>query len=199
MRVYKEYPRPFLLEETKLTSIVNKIHEQLDDHPGTIRADQFDVFLPRNRTQQASSVEEVLRLENSRDYLCYYDGSDGSVTKTIVGIEGPAAYSATWWDPRNTATNPGICCNSWNCRSCDPLCEDAPWSTLTPQQAFQSSQLPVSRSAAVVLSSATPTLIGGCERGDIRTLVCLPPPNDWRCLLAPACGSSAGMRSEPSE
>jgi hypothetical protein len=109
MRVYKEYPRPFLLEETKLTSIVNKIHEQLDDHAGTIRADQFDVFLPRNRTQQASSVEEVLRLENSRDYLCYYDGSDGSVRKTIQGIEGPAVYSAIWWDPRNGGfTGPSI-------------------------------------------------------------------------------------------
>ncbi len=36
-----------------------------------------------------------------RDYLCYYDGSDGSVVKTIEGLEGPAAYSASWWDPRD--------------------------------------------------------------------------------------------------
>jgi hypothetical protein len=36
-----------------------------------------------------------------RDYRCYYDGSDGSVVKTIEGIEGPAAYSARWWDPRS--------------------------------------------------------------------------------------------------
>jgi hypothetical protein len=44
-----------------------------------------------------------------RDYLCYYDGSDGSVVKTIEGIEGPAAYSARWWDPRNGGfTGPSI-------------------------------------------------------------------------------------------
>jgi hypothetical protein len=36
-----------------------------------------------------------------RDYLCYYDGSDGAVRKTIQGIEGPATYSAMWWDPRS--------------------------------------------------------------------------------------------------
>ncbi len=36
-----------------------------------------------------------------RDYLCYFDGSDGSVVKTIEGVARHTAYSARWWDPRN--------------------------------------------------------------------------------------------------
>jgi hypothetical protein len=43
-----------------------------------------------------------------RDYLCYFDGSDGSARKTIEGIEA-ASYSAVWWDPRNGGlAGPGI-------------------------------------------------------------------------------------------
>jgi hypothetical protein len=48
-----------------------------------------------------AAIFEATHAVTPRDYLCYYDGSDGSVRKTIEGIEGPAAYSAAWWDPRN--------------------------------------------------------------------------------------------------
>lgn len=47
------------------------------------------------------AIFQATQAPGPRDYLCYYDGSDASVVKTIQGIEGPAAYSARWWDPRN--------------------------------------------------------------------------------------------------
>ena len=43
---------------------------------------------------------QATRLLAPRDYLCYYDGSDGEVVKAIEGIAGPAGYSARWWNPR---------------------------------------------------------------------------------------------------
>jgi hypothetical protein len=48
-----------------------------------------------------AAIFEATRIVGPRDYLCYYDGSDGSASKTIEGLEGSAAYSALWWDPRN--------------------------------------------------------------------------------------------------
>jgi hypothetical protein len=48
----------------------------------------------------AAAIFQATGVVAPRDYLCYYDGSDGSVSKTIEGIEGPAAYEAMWWDPR---------------------------------------------------------------------------------------------------
>ncbi len=46
-------------------------------------------------------IFQSTQLQAPRDYLCYYDGSDGSAAKTIEGIAGHAVYSARWWDPRN--------------------------------------------------------------------------------------------------
>jgi len=54
-------------------------------------------------------IFQATHLAAPRDYLCYYDGSDGSVVRRIEGIEGPAGYSARWWDPRDGGfTGPGI-------------------------------------------------------------------------------------------
>jgi hypothetical protein len=65
-QINKEYPKGFLLEPTKLTRIIDKIHERLEDHQPTMKRDQFDVFLTANRHEQINKVEDVLSLDNSR-------------------------------------------------------------------------------------------------------------------------------------
>ena len=65
-QIHKEYDRPFLLEPTKLTRLINTIHERLGDHPYTTAHDHFEVFLSGNRHEELSSIDAVLALENSR-------------------------------------------------------------------------------------------------------------------------------------
>jgi hypothetical protein len=56
-----------------------------------------------------AAIFQTSHIAAPRDYLCYYDGSDGAASKRIDGIEGPAAYTAMWWDPRNGGfTGPSI-------------------------------------------------------------------------------------------
>ncbi len=55
------------------------------------------------------AIFQATGLAAPRDYLCYYDGTDGSVVKTLRGIAGPAGYTALWWDPRDGGfTGPGV-------------------------------------------------------------------------------------------
>src|SRR5687768_13249550 len=65
-QIQKEYPKPFMLEPTKLTRLVDKMHERLNEHSPTVQRDQFDVFLAGNRHEQMSKVEDVLALDNSK-------------------------------------------------------------------------------------------------------------------------------------
>jgi hypothetical protein len=65
-QIHKEYTRPFLLEPTKLTRILDVIHERLNDHYHVVLFDHFEVFLSENRTEEMSSLDDVFALENSR-------------------------------------------------------------------------------------------------------------------------------------
>lgn len=65
-QVHKEYQRPFLLEPTKLSRLVDRIHERLADHQSTTRHEEFEVFLSGNRREEIATLEQVLELENSR-------------------------------------------------------------------------------------------------------------------------------------
>ncbi len=64
--IHKEYPRPFLLERTKLNRIIDKMHERLQDHTPTMKLDKFDIFLSGNRHQHLDTIDQVLALDNSR-------------------------------------------------------------------------------------------------------------------------------------
>ena len=64
-QIDKEYVQPFVIEPTKLTRIVDKIHERLGDHAGTTTHDSFEVFMSGNRHEILQSLETVLALENS--------------------------------------------------------------------------------------------------------------------------------------
>jgi hypothetical protein len=55
------YAQSFQLEPTKLTRILDKIHERLEEHASTTKRDHFEVFMSGSRR-----VEDVLKLENSR-------------------------------------------------------------------------------------------------------------------------------------
>jgi len=65
-QVHKEYEKPFVLEPTKLTRIIDTIHERLGAQTTTKTTDRFEVFLSGNRRDELDTVEEVLALENSR-------------------------------------------------------------------------------------------------------------------------------------
>ena len=65
-QIHKEYSRAFLLEPTKLTRIVDTIHQRLKDHPHTTIEDHFEVFLSGNRREELRCIDRVLALENSR-------------------------------------------------------------------------------------------------------------------------------------
>jgi hypothetical protein len=67
-QIDKEYYQPFLLEPTKLTRLVDKIHERLGDHAGTTKHDSFEVFLSGNRHETLGNADSVLALENSRKH-----------------------------------------------------------------------------------------------------------------------------------
>lgn len=66
MQIHKQYDRSFLLETTKLVSLVNTIRDRLADHHGTTAHDSFQVFLSGDRVEELTDVDEVLALDNSR-------------------------------------------------------------------------------------------------------------------------------------
>src|SRR5437762_13881313 len=65
-QIRKEYPRPFLLEPTKLTRIVDRIHERLTQHQNSALRDYFEVFLSGNQHEEMESLTEVFAMENSK-------------------------------------------------------------------------------------------------------------------------------------
>jgi hypothetical protein len=77
-QIYKEYARPFLVEPTKLTRLVDRIHERLAQHRDTTPRDYFEALLSGSRREEMTSVAEVLALENSRK------GDDGVTMGSIV-------------------------------------------------------------------------------------------------------------------
>src|ERR1017187_9455386 len=67
-QIDKKYGRSFLVETTKLTRLIDKIHERLGDHPHTTTHDAFEVFLSDKRHERLTRIDEVLALENSRKH-----------------------------------------------------------------------------------------------------------------------------------
>ena len=67
-QIDKPYERAFLLEPTKLTRLIDKIHERLGDHHNTTTHDSFEVFLSDKRHEKLTSVDQVLAIENSRKH-----------------------------------------------------------------------------------------------------------------------------------
>lgn len=63
--VDKDYSGSIFLEPTKLIRILNLIHERFGDLPNIVSRDRFDVFMPDNRHEVLTSVDEVLNLDNS--------------------------------------------------------------------------------------------------------------------------------------
>jgi hypothetical protein len=63
--IRKEYQQPFQLEPTKLTRIVDTIHERLAQLPGSVLHDHFEVFLAGQRQEEMNTVDDVLQLDNS--------------------------------------------------------------------------------------------------------------------------------------
>jgi len=68
INVHKEYHQAFLLEPTKLSRIVDAIHERLEDHEGTMQHDTFEVFLTGNQREEMTTLSQVLALDNSRKH-----------------------------------------------------------------------------------------------------------------------------------
>jgi hypothetical protein len=65
-QIHKEYSQAFILEPTKLTRLVDKIHERLGEHQPTTKRALFEVFIAGNRREEMDSLDAVLALENSR-------------------------------------------------------------------------------------------------------------------------------------
>ncbi len=65
-QIHKDYKRPFLLEKTKLDRLMDIIHDRLGEHQDTTKRDDFEVFLSGQRREEMTSVDDVLKLDNSR-------------------------------------------------------------------------------------------------------------------------------------
>jgi hypothetical protein len=65
-QIHKDYERPFLLEKTKLDRILDVIHGRLGEHQDTTKRDDFEVSLSGQRREEMTSVNDVLKLDNSR-------------------------------------------------------------------------------------------------------------------------------------
>jgi hypothetical protein len=64
-QIHKEYAERFVLEPTKLTRLIDTVHQLLGDHRHAAMRDHFEVFLSGNRHEELSSLDDVLALENS--------------------------------------------------------------------------------------------------------------------------------------
>jgi hypothetical protein len=67
-QVYKEYNRHFLLEPTKLTRIVDTVHDCIAAVPGVTAHDNFELFLKGARHEELSSVDAVVAADNSKKH-----------------------------------------------------------------------------------------------------------------------------------
>ena len=64
-----EYPKPFILEPTKLERLLEVMHELLASRPGTATVrDHFEVFMTRSHGEQLENLDDVLALDNSKKY-----------------------------------------------------------------------------------------------------------------------------------
>ena len=64
--IRKEYKRPFILEETKLTSVLDVIHGCLES-PGVATKDHFAVFVGKAGVEEVTTLDEVFGIANSRE------------------------------------------------------------------------------------------------------------------------------------
>ena len=64
-QVQKEYARPFLVEPTKLTRMVDKIHDRPAEQAEGPARDRFEVFMSGDRHEELTSLDQVLALDNS--------------------------------------------------------------------------------------------------------------------------------------
>jgi len=62
--IHKEYAWAFSLEPTKLTRLIDIVHERLADHPPSLAHDSFAVFQKGDRLDKQSDVSQVLAIEN---------------------------------------------------------------------------------------------------------------------------------------
>ena len=65
-QIHKDYERPFLLEKTKLDRLLDIIHGRLREHQDTTKRDDYEVCLSGQRREEMTSVDDVLKLDNSR-------------------------------------------------------------------------------------------------------------------------------------
>lgn len=68
VNVHKEYQQPFVLEPTKLSRLVDKIHERLGDHQETKPHDTFEAFFTGNLHEEMTTLDQLLALDNSRKH-----------------------------------------------------------------------------------------------------------------------------------
>lgn len=101
-QIHKEYERYFLLEPTKLTRLIDKIHERLADHQHTTTHDYFTVFLSGNRREELTNVDDVLALDNSpkqkiqRLLIVCSASTDGAVRpENEVQVDFPSLQTPT--------------------------------------------------------------------------------------------------------
>ncbi len=65
-QIHKEYGHSFVLEPTKLTRLVDTMHERLGDRNSSGLHDVFEVFFNGDRHEELTSLDQVLSLDNSR-------------------------------------------------------------------------------------------------------------------------------------
>ncbi len=68
--IRKEYKRPFILEDTKLTRLLEVMHGCLAS-PDHVAKDHFEVFAGKDRVEEANTLDEVLGTANSRENPVY--------------------------------------------------------------------------------------------------------------------------------
>lgn len=101
-QVIKEYTAKFLIEATKLTRLVDTIHERLADHQNTSLHDTFEVFLTGNRRETMAKLDDVLALDNSRRHRitrlairCSASSSDAARPEHEVEVDFAAPKTST--------------------------------------------------------------------------------------------------------
>ena len=65
-QIHKDYQRPFLLEKTKLDRLMGVILDRLAEHQDTTTRNDFEVFMTGPQRDEVASIEDVLKLDNSR-------------------------------------------------------------------------------------------------------------------------------------
>jgi hypothetical protein len=124
--IHKEYAWPFSLEPTKLTRLIDIVHERLADHSSSQALDSFSVFQKGDRLDKLSDVSQVLALENLKKRKIQRvliqcsgaSGESGSQREVTVDFTGPRTIEG---QPSRTAKGIRVSVQS----------EDAAWVTRT--------------------------------------------------------------------